>query len=181
MIRTSPWGKVHDRREIAPGITFVSTASHGGIHLSAERQATMREKNLPVQKWYEEDCEYSLVVLGFPQFFPDVVQHANESVKNWFPDEYAKHTGKPVPVEESMKLQERAFAEQHEDDYVVISASSHHKDCPEGMVLCLATKGGSRVRYETTHAYLVPKSEYNPGRFGFVIDENKHERTYNNI
>lgn len=77
----TPWGPAQHIREIAPGIVSYSTASHGGIHLSPERIAEMPK---PLQKfvpfggeqrgpgrWFEEDCDWAVVALAFPQFFTD--------------------------------------------------------------------------------------------------------------
>jgi len=56
---------------MAPGIVFYSTPSHGGIHLSPERQAVVK-KLFPDfrpfndwEGWYEEDCDCVIVFLSF--------------------------------------------------------------------------------------------------------------------
>jgi hypothetical protein len=37
--------------------------------------------------WYEEDCDWSIVALAFPQFFPeDAVSAALETLKRYKPD-----------------------------------------------------------------------------------------------
>jgi len=41
------------------------------------------------------------------------------------------------------------------------------------MTECVATLGGDR-RAAEQRRYLVPSDEYDPGRFGFVIDEARH-------
>ena len=70
---STPWGPSQDAEVIADGITFHSTASHGGIHLSPTRQAQMPayfRDTFAGGPWYEEDCDYVRVALVFPQFFP---------------------------------------------------------------------------------------------------------------
>lgn len=75
----TPWGYPDTITEIAPGIVSYSTPSHGGIWLSPERVAEMPP---PLQafvpfggpqprpgRWFEEDCDWSIVALAFPQFF----------------------------------------------------------------------------------------------------------------
>lgn len=80
----TPWGKADSAEKIAEGITFYSTPSHGGVKLSPERLASMpamlREiKPFAGPGWYEEDCDYSLVVLAFPECFePAAVKRAVE-------------------------------------------------------------------------------------------------------
>ncbi len=51
--KTSPWGVIQDKRELAPGIWQVSTASHGGIKLSRERNAAMPDYMRNEGGWYE--------------------------------------------------------------------------------------------------------------------------------
>jgi hypothetical protein len=53
----------------------------------------------------------------------------------------------------------------------VISAIRSDQD--PGMTECVATLGGNR-RGPEQRRYLVPSDEYDPGRFGFVIDEARH-------
>lgn len=38
---TCPWGRIEHHKQVAAGITIVSTASHGGVILSEELQAVM--------------------------------------------------------------------------------------------------------------------------------------------
>lgn len=71
---STPWGPSQDAEVITEGITFHSTASHGGIHLSPERQAKMPKymrDTFAGGPWYEEDCDYARVVVVFPEHFPE--------------------------------------------------------------------------------------------------------------
>lgn len=77
----TPWGLSFNPKEITPGITLHRTEGHGGLELSAARLAAMPAvlRELPTwagTRWYEEDCDWALVVLAFPQFFPDGHCHA---------------------------------------------------------------------------------------------------------
>lgn len=70
----SPWGKVQDAEEVAPGIISVTTPSHGGMWLSDERRAQMPEAlravpTTPGGNWYEQDVDAMLVILSFPDLF----------------------------------------------------------------------------------------------------------------
>jgi hypothetical protein len=65
----------------------------------------------------------------------------------------------------------RIGARDHSSDWVVISAIRSDQD--PGMTECVATLGGNR-RGPEQRRYLVPSDEYDPGRFGFVIDEARH-------
>jgi len=82
--KNTPWGYADYEEVIAPGITSYGTPSHGGIHLSLSRYRQLtpelrRFKTFAGGRWYEEDCDWSIVVIGFPQFFSDeMVSHAQE-------------------------------------------------------------------------------------------------------
>ncbi len=72
----TPWGPAQQSKEIAPGIVRHDTASHGGYYVSPARVALMpkplREfKPFAGANWYEEDCDWCIVALAFPQYFPD--------------------------------------------------------------------------------------------------------------
>ena len=65
----SPWGVIDNSYTVAPGITSVSTPSHGGLLLSQERQAAMpdamKQGLFYQERWYEEDCEWAKVFVTF--------------------------------------------------------------------------------------------------------------------
>lgn len=86
--RHSPWGWVDHSKTLADGIVEVQTPSHGGIHLSPERVAMMPDVARRPGGWYEEDCEWSLVALRFPEAFTSK-QHALalKTARGWLPDE----------------------------------------------------------------------------------------------
>ena len=65
----SPWGRVNHLQQITEGIAWVSTPSHGGIKLSAERNKQMPAAFKVAGGWYEEDCEASKVIAVFPDHF----------------------------------------------------------------------------------------------------------------
>lgn len=86
----TPWGWSQTEREIAPGILKVTTASHGGIQLDATRSKEFRKK-LPTAQlfcggstWFEEDCDWALIVVAFPQYFlPEQVAAAKKSLTHF--------------------------------------------------------------------------------------------------
>ena len=103
----SPWGRVQTAEELAPGIWTVSTAGHGGIILSAQRDADMPEYLKSAAKYagprcYEEDCEWALVALAYPEAFNTLrswqkpgdkthYEYALDTAKSWHPLAYTKH------------------------------------------------------------------------------------------
>jgi hypothetical protein len=85
----TPWGNSQTIKEIAPGIIRVTTASHGGYHLTPERLAQMpeaqRETAYSTNGWFEEDVDWSLVAVNFPEaFHPDEVKAAKNYVARFF-------------------------------------------------------------------------------------------------
>lgn len=87
MPTSTPWGPSQTTREIAPGICFYSTASHGGYRLSLERFATFRQcfpdyKLWAGDPWFEEDCDAALVPITFEEEFSDQsVFFAEQSIR----------------------------------------------------------------------------------------------------
>lgn len=72
MKKYSPWGPIQFSRTLAPGITRVTTASHGGVHLSPDRVATLQSL-FPFFRpwtgewaWLEEDCDALIAYITFP-------------------------------------------------------------------------------------------------------------------
>lgn len=87
----TPWGPSQTSEEIAPGIVRHNTASHGGYYLSPERVAEMPMalrsfKPFAGSNWYEEDCDWAVVALAFPQFFPLVKREALATLKHFQPE-----------------------------------------------------------------------------------------------
>lgn len=86
----TPWGRAETVEEIAPGITYVSTPSHGGFLLSPERNAEIPAdvkastwRALGEGGWYEEDCDAAIVVAQWPEYFADRLVRAAEATLRW--------------------------------------------------------------------------------------------------
>ncbi len=174
----SPWGTIQSSTELAPGIVSVDTPSHGGIHLSRERQRAMPAALKLKTPWYEEDLEYNRVLLAFPDLFkPEQVEKAHETLRDWHPDVYQAWTGKEVKPEESRVLRERLFKEANKDNYIVLAAwGSWNEKVPKGFVGVFAGKGGRQEdgMYPPDCKYfLVPDEEYHSG--DFVVDPARHK------
>ena len=82
----TPWGEPHEAKSIAPGIVWYSTASHGGYWVSQERWKEMPEPygSVPTfagENWYEEDCDWCLVYLSFPEVFRECDKYFTENIQ----------------------------------------------------------------------------------------------------
>ena len=172
----SPWGRIQDVRELAEGIAFVSTASHGGFKVDRKRNARVHKALRVATGWYEEDCECAHVMVSFPELFKaEEVARARRSIIDYSPDAYAEWTGEPAPAD-SRELQERAFKAANAERLVVTAAwGSWHERVPAGKVGVVAVKGG-RTRTDAGNGrgryFLVDEAAYDArGPFGFVVDE----------
>ena len=61
----TPWGPGQHLYRIAEGIDYITTASHGGLRLSAERVKQLPASYKPFtgdKKWAEEDCDMGIVL-----------------------------------------------------------------------------------------------------------------------
>lgn len=87
----TPWGPSQHQKTIAQGIVSVSTAGHGGFYLSAERYAAMPADlkacaRYAGPQWFEEDCEWALVTLAFPECFEERdFYFAVQTAKSYYP------------------------------------------------------------------------------------------------
>lgn len=80
--KTTPWGDPQTTEILAPGIVQFTTASHGGIWLSPERNAQVPRRlkrrtfmRNGLRGWYEEDYDVEIVfgVFGSGLAFPSAV------------------------------------------------------------------------------------------------------------
>lgn len=86
---TTPWGVADQVRIVAPGIVWCETPSHGGYWLSKERLAQMDPALRSFRPftgkaaWFEEDCDWAVVVVAFPTFFdPPAVEAAVRAIQD---------------------------------------------------------------------------------------------------
>lgn len=95
--KSSPWGIVEGEEQIAEGIIYVSTASHGGIWVARELLPRIQKEMRDYAKywsgssqWFEEDCAAQCVVVSFPEYFPaEQVESAWDVVKRYVTKEAA--------------------------------------------------------------------------------------------
>ena len=169
----TPWGLSQGATHYGEGVVFHSTASHGGFHLSEERNAEVDHRLRRHKGWYEEDAEWATVAMTFPDLFTSLERRsANQTFKDSWPDAWEAIRGTILEPGQSFEKDRRAFHQRHAEDWIVIAAirSDHHS----GFVETIATRGGVRSPSVEERRFLVPASDYDPRRFGFVIDPVQH-------
>jgi len=80
---------------------WYSTAGHGGFHVSPTLNSKMPEALRIEDGWYEEDCDWALVAVAFPDLFAKENANAISTMKNWHPNRYEKHFGVTLRPDES--------------------------------------------------------------------------------
>jgi len=83
----TPWGNSDYVKEIGRGILRVDTPSHGGYFVPERVRGLMPAPALITfagPGWYEEDSDWCLVALSFPELFPpDALEMARRTAANW--------------------------------------------------------------------------------------------------
>lgn len=177
----TPWGSSQSSKKIAVGIMEYTTASHGGIHLSAKKNLLVHEAWRSRDGFYEEDCQWAIVACTFPTLFPEHIHQARCTAKNYYPHEYAKVYDVVVQVSESMILQEEADIALHKEDWIGISAfGDWHPNVPKGKVGVVAVKGGRGLRTAYIEGkeerwYLISAARYDDHtlrcRLGYIVQD----------
>lgn len=119
----TPWGHPDSVTELAPGIVSYSTPSHGGIWLSPERVAEMPKplrEFVPFGgpqagpgRWFEEDCDWSVVAAAFPEYFDaEALDAAMKTLERWKTELHAQVAGKS---RWSIHYADREMAREHGD------------------------------------------------------------------
>lgn len=88
----TPWGIADHVEQKAPGIVWVSTPSHGGFKVNTpaldkipQEWRTNSFNGQGVHGWFEEDCDWCLVALTFPELFNAFeLKAAHETFKHFF-------------------------------------------------------------------------------------------------
>jgi hypothetical protein len=180
-VSSTPWGPAQGIKIIDFGITNVSTAGHGGIKLSFERNEKMPEYMRNSSGWYEEDAEWAKVAVVFPQSFDSkTVDAAIDTFRNWHPDAWERFFEQQLQPGQSYIRDQETFTRDTANALVVTTAfGSWAKWVPETFVGCVAYVGGRDRRGGTkgeARYFLVPEAEYGArSGHGFVIEPDRHK------
>jgi hypothetical protein len=88
---STPWGESQTEQLLAPGIVCYTTAGHGGIHVFGDAHERMDPllRSLPTfthstgeGAWYEEDVDWAIVAIAFPDAFSgQSLWHAERTIR----------------------------------------------------------------------------------------------------
>ena len=178
MATSTPWGPSQQSTVHARGIVEYSCAGHGGFHLSKLRNAEVHPAWRKAKGWYEEDCDWAIVVMTFSGVFPaETVKTARDAAKRWNPDGYTAVTGEPVTAAESCVIRDREARIKYALAWIAIAAwGDWHSKVPSGMVGVLAKVGGRDSKGPEKY-FLVPAAEYDARgecSLGCIVDPARH-------
>jgi hypothetical protein len=168
--KRSPWGKVQDAWVKGEGIVSVSCAGHGGVKVSAKQNKRIPESVRKADGWYEEDVEWAIVALCFPEAYPDPEhqKQAKCTVADYYPEALEQLTGEKPTLANSRKLREEEFKKTTNDKFVVKTAWGLLPGIPAGKVKTLAVRKSDNL----SQYYLVDTEDYyRQSVFGYVITE----------
>ena len=169
----TPWGPSQRRTVYAEGVTSHSTAGHGGFKLSDDCNRKVHPMLRARDGFYEEDECWAIVAFTFPHLFTTLERrYAERTIKDSWPDAWEVISGTILGPGESRTKDQRAFDAAHVSDWIVVSAITSGQQ--KGFIECVATPGGKRGPDTEERRFLVPAGEYEVGRFGFVIDPDRH-------
>lgn len=174
----TPWGISQTAVCYAPGITQYTTAGHGGIHLSTDRNQYVHPNWREPDGWYEEDQMWAVVCVTYPQFFKaSDYKSAVKTLRDTCPDDWEVIFDEKIPIELSASRRVKAFYQAHAADWLVYSAINVDDDT--GMVKCMARLGEGLARDAEERIFLVPATEYEARTRHFVIDLSRHRDVTN--
>lgn len=170
----TPWGTSQGATNYADGVLFHATDSHGGFHLSCDRNRTVHATLRMGGGYYEEDEAWAIVAFTFPDLFTTFERGcAEKSIKDSYPVAWETITGTVLSPGDSRKKDDLAFFERHAADWIV--ASAIRSDQHPGFTEVIATQGGRHGHDVERRRFLIPSEAYRMDRFGFVIDTNRYE------
>ena len=124
----TPWGPAEEVAVVAPGITRVCSTEHGGWRLSRARNAAVPDDLREESGWYELDCAWAKAAIAFPdepgvieinermrgiddRADADGITHVERVVRDHYPHEYERFTGRRVLPGQSM-VRDREFTDR---------------------------------------------------------------------
>jgi len=86
--QNTPWGRAQSQRKLAKGVTWVSTASHGGMMVSEgfakrhlSKEARKRAEKYGKYYCYEEDVAWMIPAWELPEIWDGLFEHMEQSTR----------------------------------------------------------------------------------------------------
>ncbi|MET0259386.1 MAG: hypothetical protein ABW179_12490 [Methylobacterium sp.] len=169
--RETPWGTAQHAETYGSGIVAYSTSGHGGFHVEPDANKLIPPALRARDGWYEEDAAWAAVALTFGNLFTALERKdARKIIRNRQPDAYEALYGTTLAPGESHQKDRRAFHAKHAGDWIVSSAIISAER--SGFTEVIAVLGDTQKH---RRRFLIPSEDYEVGRFGFVIDLDRHE------
>lgn len=167
----TPWGRAQHAETYGPGIVCYSTSGHGGFHVAPDANTLIPLALRANDGWYEEDSAWAAIALTFGDLFTALERKAaRKTIRNSEPDAYEALYSTTLAPGESHQKDRRSFHAQHENDWIVSSAIISAER--PGFTEVIATLGDTGQQH---HRFLIASPDYDIGKFGFVIDPDRHE------
>lgn len=172
----TPWGRSDTAKRYAEGVFEYRTPGHGGFHLSDERNALVDEGVRSEDGWYEEDQDWSVVAMTFPELFTDREKgYANSTMRDAYPAAWERMTRVALKPGESRRRDQDVFRSEHAGRLMVISSTTSEEN-PGHVVATASIDGRSTTR--GNRLFLIEEGAYLAGWTSnplgmYVIDENR--------
>jgi hypothetical protein len=157
----TPWGRSDSITKASDGVFWVTTPSHGGVHLSAEVNAEIPEYMRSTDGWYEEDCQWCLPVVALgaariapdhPKGLADIEDIANKLMRALYRKAWDRFTSRALEPRKDWSEVERIIRridrqkEAESDPKVYHSHPPQYGRLEPGCLRCLELSGGARAR-----------------------------------
>ena len=159
----TPWGQADGVEEITADIIRVYTPGHGGYGVRKGAAMPPALKSCGVLKgdwrWFEEDCQWAAVVVGFPDAFPrpGLLDTAMQSLRDWNSSAYEKHFKVVLKASESRAVAEKERKVKYQNHFITCGAWGDWAwDVPNDFVYVV----GRRDSDGAEQGFLLPKEEY---------------------
>lgn len=161
----TPWGKAQEVVKLDKGVSWVSTAGHGGfmVGVGAAKRLLSPEAQAEGEQWgsylsFEEDCDYAIVLWEHPEYAEKLgmksVSGLFSHLSTWKPL-YLIARGIDPGADEFSKWQdwqrEQFMRAEHNGDLIVSASGDWASWVPKGKV---------GVTTADNKRYLVPDADY---------------------
>lgn len=129
----TPWGLSQGATIYAEGVVAHTTAGHGGFKLSAKRNVQIHTVLRRDSGFYEEDAEWAIVALTFPDLFTAFERKcADKTIRDCWPDAWEAIFGRSsLPVNPWRKIAARGGRRDHgvEERRFLVPSADYKAGC----------------------------------------------------